>query len=755
MILTSKTSGDIPLDPGVPARKRGSFCKFCLCIGLVLFGLLVATIIYGLGKLVFSLTQVSHSRIFQNQTLEEVKNRAAVVRPLIDDTQLFDIAVSVWTLRDEESGGESSSDGVSETPLYSDIVFRGLRLGDQHKTASIVYTLPIAIFQRLLLKENDLRASVVLIPTSPSLLDHVTNFSTWRPESLTIPSVRSWPFPLEAPDSGPPSLADRALDSFAISFPLLEFHEIGSKCANTSNLETSPEEEEEIPIKEKTDEDEDDDEDDEEVQDRVKTKVNTTEPTRGWSDIQKFPEHVLKRHPFVVTRTQIRVVDETHIFNRKLYNKEHNKLRSTSCGQGQNRSPSLALCHRPYSTNGNWETRLELQVTDESTGKPLTEWAYAPYIGHSTFSAGPKDLVAIPVTRENCTQPDNTTSTDQDFIDINWQLSYSGRSPLKYLGADLFVPANRVLHNESDYKKAMAHDTAELMNGLAGHRFYEDAHPRRRFIMSAFTSVFALIQHLLDMSYWYTRTSTVAISVSGTILVALSDILLAITSTANNAEKQESKIEWLTWLWIVVVTAAINLSLPFFMLKTATRLAFSHEKSRWIPSVRRVSPTHMERASQRLDSRTSLGMKAALCVSLIAFDYIASNYFSFSPFDHHVLAPLHPPLGPTDRIQHFNPFARVFAWVYLPLKFTGQLSQILLNQRSKTYAGSYKISIALNCISGVLSLMTYLPYVVGRHDARPGLSVSSAVDLTLRVALTWQAVVFPKVTQKMEDEDSE
>ncbi|KAJ7910041.1 hypothetical protein B0H13DRAFT_1616024 [Mycena leptocephala] len=201
--------------------------------------------------------------------------------------------------------------------------------------------------------------------------------------------------------------------------------------------------------------------------------------------------------------------------------------------------------------------------------------------------------------------------------------------------------------------------------------------------------------------------------------------------------------------------SAIGFPRPFFMLKTTTRLAFSREKSRWVPSVRRVSTTHMERASQRLDSRTSWGIKAGLCVSLIAIDYIASNYYSFPPFDHHVLAPLHPPLGPTDRIQHFNPFARAFAWVYLPLKFTGNLSQILLNQRTRTYAGSYNISVALHCISGVLLLMTYLPSVVGRYDARPGLSVAKAVDLSLLAALTWQAAAFPKVMQKMEDEDSE
>jgi hypothetical protein len=52
----------------------------------------------------------------------------------------------------------------------------------------------------------------------------------------------------------------------------------------------------------------------------------------------------------------------------------------------------------------------------------------------------------------------------KDFIEINWQLSYSGRTPLKFFSADSFVPANRVLHNESDYKKVMEHDNAELMS---------------------------------------------------------------------------------------------------------------------------------------------------------------------------------------------------------------------------------------------------------------------------------------------------
>ncbi|KAJ7247760.1 hypothetical protein C8J57DRAFT_1358921 [Mycena rebaudengoi] len=461
ILLTTKMSSDPPLDPGVPARKRGSFCKFCMCISLVLFGLLLATFVYALGKALFGFTQVSHSRMYQNQTLEEVTDRATIVRPLVDENQRFDFAVSIWAPTVDENGSHRSR-GVAETPLYSDIVFRGLRLADKHKSANLTYRLPVTIFKRLALKHNDLRASFVLIPTSPSLMDQVTDFSTWRSEYLAIPPVRSWPFPLGAADSRPQSVADRALDSFGISMPLLEFHEVGSRCANSTNPETSSVENE--ITQERSDDDDDDDEDGEgkEIQRKAVAKVHTATAPLGVSDITQFPEHALKRHPFVVTRTQIRVVDETQIFNRKLYNREHYKLRSTSCGQERYGYSVLNLCDRTYTKNGNWETRLELKVPDEVTGEPLTEWAYAPYIGYAASSAGPKDISAVPVMRENCTQFENTSSTDPDFITINWQLSYSGRSPLKYLGADLIVRPKRLPYNETDYKKAQEHDSAEL-----------------------------------------------------------------------------------------------------------------------------------------------------------------------------------------------------------------------------------------------------------------------------------------------------
>ncbi|KAJ7119542.1 hypothetical protein C8R44DRAFT_177044 [Mycena epipterygia] len=734
-------SGASPLNPGPPARKRSPLCKFSVWVpGVVLANLFLAVIIFGSGKPIFQITQFSHSRVFQNQTLEEVKNRATVVRPLIDGHQSFDIAVSIWTLPATEYGAESVED-VVETPLYSDIVFRGLRLSDKYKHAVLTYNLPVAVFRRLLLKQNDLRASFVAIPTSPSLIDHVTNFSTWRPENMKIPPVRSWPFPLGTSSNAPRHVGDRALDSFGISIPLLEFYEIHSKCANGSDSEIPK-----LSSQQVEDEGNDAEEGDE------NEAVGNSVEVPGVSDIAKFPQHAVKRHPFVVTRTQIRVIDETHIFNRKAYNKEHDKLRTTSCGQGLPHTvPDHNLCRRSYLTNGHWETRLELQIPDENTGELRTEWAYAPYIGRATSSSGPKDIIPVPVTRENCTQSDNVTSNDPEFVEVNWKLSYSGPTPPEFV---LFqqVKAQRIGHLKSDYKKAEAHDTAELKNGLYGQRFHLDAHPRRYSAIDFLSSILSLPLAVLDMGYWYTRTSTVSISLSGTVLIALSVIISALSKIANSAETLKLNnltSQWTQWLWLTIVNLIFNFSLPWFMLKAVTRLEFSRKKSSWFPSVRRVAPSYKERNSQRLDSRTTWGVKACMCISLIAI------YYLFSPDEYHIVS-AHL-LAPDPSDNPTNSVSRVAALVFFPLALTGELSQLLLNQRTTTFAGSYKIAVVFRSILVVPQMVQFLLAVIGRLDARPGFSALdalSAPDVGSMIMFTvtlWQVFAFPNAVQTVED----
>jgi hypothetical protein len=121
-----------------------------------------------------------HKALYQTGPFEKSGD---VIRPLISDDQTFDIAVTLW-LRGTESeeaefkrlnltksstkteaaspsqvdlGGSLGKvwlsfegnarfqdEDILETPLFSDIVFKGLRLSDRHVSAKIDFQLPTA-----------------------------------------------------------------------------------------------------------------------------------------------------------------------------------------------------------------------------------------------------------------------------------------------------------------------------------------------------------------------------------------------------------------------------------------------------------------------------------------------------------------------------------------------------------------------------------------------------------------------------------
>ncbi|KIJ29223.1 hypothetical protein M422DRAFT_188779 [Sphaerobolus stellatus SS14] len=139
--------------------------------------------------------------MYENARLEEVKDRRTVVRPLVDGTQTFDIAATVWIrepssqLEDEIEGGEdegtqSDSDVPHEIPLFSDIIFRRLTLKDKRALKEVNLQIPTEVFKSRKLSNFDIRATFALIPNSPSLLDYAVNYSTWIPSSIKNPPKR-------------------------------------------------------------------------------------------------------------------------------------------------------------------------------------------------------------------------------------------------------------------------------------------------------------------------------------------------------------------------------------------------------------------------------------------------------------------------------------------------------------------------------------------------------------------------------------
>ena len=141
-------------------------------------------------------------------------------------------------------------------------------------------------------------------------------------------------FPLGSDETGlARTLADEAVDSFGCSTPLVQFHEIYPRCAITGSSALL---DADIPtVKNPTNEDADDADDQSETERVLKThsddrllsvparKIEITDNDQG----QPIYAYTVP-HPHIVTRSQLRVVEETRPFNLKAYNKAHKELQA-------------------------------------------------------------------------------------------------------------------------------------------------------------------------------------------------------------------------------------------------------------------------------------------------------------------------------------------------------------------------------------------------------------------------------------------
>ncbi|KAF5364956.1 hypothetical protein D9758_008112 [Tetrapyrgos nigripes] len=363
-----------------PHRKPRSLGKYCLWFS----GLIVLTVsAYYLHSVYISMHTVYRGTAYpqqfwnQSQTYSELSNGSfLLIQPLIANDQTFDVAVSVWIrgTEAEELKWRASQEGSDEDhqkdrlislhdgedalndrkqlyhPLYSDIAFRGLRLSDKNKYASINFTLPTEKFREHRLPTDILIGTFVLIPTSPSLMDFVVNYSSYIPEEVwsKAPAVRTWPFPMGSEYTGEKTLADLALESFSLQTSLIQSHHMPSRCPDGNESETA-------------------------TADSV------------LDEFSSFKDGIINDHPHVTTWSQLRVVEQTHIMSLGGYNELHEKFKTRSCGRHfGDVKPLWRYCKRPYFGT---ETRLELEMKD-SQGTH-TGWAYSHYMTVFPSASGP------------------------------------------------------------------------------------------------------------------------------------------------------------------------------------------------------------------------------------------------------------------------------------------------------------------------------------------------------------------------------
>lgn len=128
-------------------------------------------------------------------------------------------------------------------------------------------------------------------------------------------------------------------------------------------------------------------------------------------------------------------------------------------------------------------------------------------------------------------------------------------------------------------------------------------------------------------------------------------------------------------------------------------------------------------------------------------------YYALAPHEIFVIPSALPAPSPDDLAK--DRLATVFAEFIRPIYVTGRLLQLLLNFRTRSYAGNYKVSTVGDLTVDGIILASFMPVLVGRVDAWPGLSLHKVVKISLNLIAAWQALTLPSISQTLEEEHSQ
>jgi hypothetical protein len=154
----------LQLDPGPRRRAVASSCSCCLLgiLGLIVVAaVVISSIVYQIASSVVRNVREPHRALYHNTSVPD----APSIGPLLHTDTTFDIVATVWVrapLAEEreynlaQAGGAEDAEKVYddslpvdvphllEYTLFSDVVFRGLRMHNTDANVDINFTLPTA-----------------------------------------------------------------------------------------------------------------------------------------------------------------------------------------------------------------------------------------------------------------------------------------------------------------------------------------------------------------------------------------------------------------------------------------------------------------------------------------------------------------------------------------------------------------------------------------------------------------------------------
>ncbi|KAJ2928255.1 hypothetical protein H1R20_g8826, partial [Candolleomyces eurysporus] len=180
------------------------------------------------------------------------------------------------------------------------------------------------------------------------------------------------------------------------------------------------------------------------------------------------------------------------------------------------------------------------------------------------------------------------------------------------------------------------------------------------------------------------------------------------------------------------------------ILRAVLRLEF---KGARFPCVTLMPASHLERASARLETRGRKWWIIGILTGVFTFTFI--DTLRDLPLISR-LGPTPDPLGADLVIPN-----AIGSYLLSPLYLCGTIFQAVLNYRSKTFAGQHKLAAWMLLAVRVIDFAAYIPWLAWRAgEIRSPYSFGDSVTLGLAVVLVVQGVLYKKVPQDIEDEDT-
>ncbi|WVW80480.1 hypothetical protein I302_102462 [Kwoniella bestiolae CBS 10118] len=762
--------------PPPPRRKRS--VKRCLCISCILLaigvGIFIAVTLISAARTTIEWTRNPHKALLYNGTITPDLISAQVVKPLIDSQTKFDILFTVYAripneeVEDEKQRKEYADEGdwkaeeytgnelaiaaktgkspveirylPAERVIYQDVVFEELTLDDKDVEKMIKFELPLKRFYDDQIYPQDVRGAIALLPHRPSKLDRLDNFTSWKPEEGQYP-VRINEKYIQSSNLYPKdedhTIQWQALEQLTYAFPLIEFHNHGDPCNSTETKVDYEEFEDDLYASIRDEE--------EHVEKKDETSETGSQISKGPANTKHEKKPKSWMHPHIVARSHVYMIKETRFFDRKAYDKAHKELRKIACGKASSGNHiSRFFCSRTYPANGHWENRFVLNPEGSDARKKNKELAYGPYLDAIYHAAGPKDVHALPVTRHNCsTSP--TLTPDPETLPINFTLRFSSLTPARVSLLNNFVRYHRVAHNASDFERASSHNDWEQASGVFGAK-KEGTHPIRRLIITTLRTFLAFPILILNLIYWYTRSTTVGINHPATYISSGGLLLTALVGIAQGFKDVDG---WSDGVLLVLLTV-FEIVPAILQLKATLPIELVWD-GWWKFSVRRWRWSHNERNSMRRGTGVDQRIWVGVFILLFLILYIPLKYS---------LALIHPSILPPPPIPSTTPSiirdiheSQIFTSLSRTLEIFSLILQVAHNHHNLTFAGNYKITTYMILGYTISELVYLFPSIIGEYHMRMGLAYITVIEVGIEAVLVWQAWKLPKVDQKVEEEN--